>query len=311
MSEMDAENSKPLDTTFDLKELFDIFWKNKIKIISSSIILSFLITLGSYFFPNQYTSSAILAPSKGTSDLSQLAGQYSGIANLVGLELGGSDIDDVFQGMEIIKSLDFFEKIISKNDLFFKLFAVNGWNSKDNSLKVNRDFYIPESNKWVYSGNFSFEGKPSLQSSHRKFMKKFSISRDKVTGIIYIFFEHYSPYVAKELLENVIYEINEYKRVIDREAAEKTIEFLEKELEKTKILNVKIGINSLIQRKIEEIALTNVSPEYFLKVISKPRVPELKSMPKRGIILTVSLIISFIASYLVFFFIPLFKKIRG
>ena len=273
--------------------------------------MSFLITLGSYFFPNQYTSSAILAPSKGTSDLSQLAGQYSGIANLVGLELGSSDIDDVFQGMEIIKSLDFFEKIISKNDLFFKLFAVNGWNSKDNSLKVNRDFYIPESNKWVYSGNFSFEGKPSLQSSHRKFMKKFSISRDKVTGIIYIFFEHYSPYVAKELLENVIYEINEYKRVIDREAAEKTIEFLEKELEKTKILNVKIGINSLIQRKIEEIALTNVSPEYFLKVISKPRVPELKSMPKRGIILTVSLIISFIASYLVFFFIPLFKKIRG
>ena len=119
-----------------------------------------------------------------------------------------------------------------------------------------------------------------MQSAHRKFMKKFSISRDKVTGIIYIYFEHYSPYVAKELLDTVIFEINEYKRILDRTTAEKTIEFLEKELEKTKFLNVKVGINGVIQRKIEEKALTNVSPEYFLKVISKPKIPELQSKPK-------------------------------
>jgi len=311
MENLNKEALNPIENTFDLKEIFDIFWKHKITILSLTFFISFLITLGSYLFPNQYTSSTILAPASGQSDLSQITGQYSGIANLVGMDLGGSDIDDIFQGIEIIKSLDFFENLIKKNDLFYKLFAVSGWNSSDNTLKVDKKLYDAKTNTWIYSGNFSVNGKPSLQSSHRKFMKKFSISRDKVTGIIYVFFQHHSPFVAKELLETVIYEINEYKRVRDKEEAQKTLEFLEKELKKTKILNVKLGINNLIQTKIEEIALTNVSREYFLKVISKPRAPELKSSPKRGIILVTSLIANFILIYLSFYIFSYIKKIRG
>ena len=305
-----VKTEKDSEIYFDLKELFSIFWKNRVIISSMTILLSIFVTLISYFFPNQYTSSAILDPSKGTSDLAQIAGQYSGIANLVGLDFGGSESDEVFQGIEIMKSLDFFEKIVNKNNLFYKLFASNGWNSKENSLKINKDFFSVQNNRWVYNGAFSKDGKPSMQSAHRKFMKKFSISRDKVTGIIYIYFEHYSPYVAKELLDTVIFEINEYKRILDRTTAEKTIEFLEKELEKTKFLNVKVGINGVIQRKIEEKALTNVSPEYFLKVISKPKIPELQSKPKRSVIFVISLIVNFLILYLIFFIMPLANKLK-
>ena len=136
-----VKTEKDSEIYFDLKELFSIFWKNRIIISSMTILLSILITFISYFFPNQYTSSAILAPSKGTSDLAQIAGQYSGIANLVGLDFGGSENDEVFQGIEIMKSLDFFEKIVNKNDLFYKLFASNGWNSKENSLKINKKIF--------------------------------------------------------------------------------------------------------------------------------------------------------------------------
>ena len=121
---------------------------------------------------------------------------------------------------------------------------------------------------------------------------------------------NYSPYVAKELLDTVIFEINEYKRILDRTTAEKTIEFLEKELEKTKFLNVKVGINGVIQRKIEEKALTKVSPEYFLKVISKPQIPDLQSKPKRAVIFIVSLIANFVILYLIFFIMPLANKLK-
>ena len=245
-----VKTEKDSEIYFDLKELFSIFWKNRIIISSMTILLSILITFISYFSKSIHEQCYLALP--GTSDLAQIAGQYSGIANLVGLDLGGSESDEVFQGIEIMKSLDFFEKIVNKNDLFYKLFASNGWNSKENSLKINKNFFSIQNNSWVYNGAFSKDGKPSMQSAHRKFMKKFSISRDKVTGIIYIYFEHYSPYVAKELLDTVIFEINEYKRILDRTTAEKTIEFLEKELEKTKFLNVKVGINGVIQRKMKK-----------------------------------------------------------
>tara|TARA_B100000212_G_scaffold341090_1_gene323277 strand:+ start:64 stop:1023 length:960 start_codon:yes stop_codon:yes gene_type:complete len=270
----------------DISKLVSVLLKNKKKFFLITSLVFSISVIGSLFLPNKYTSTVILAPSEDSSNLSNLAKQYSGIASMAGLSLpSAGEADKVAMGVETIKSLNFFEQWVNNNDLLFLLMAPKGWDRNTDTLIIDRDIYDTDKQIWVSDIKFSIAGKPTIQTAHRQFLKEnFAISRDSKTGFVTISITHFSPFVAKKLLDLLIFEVNEISRNDDMEKAKRSIEFLEKEITGTQLAEIRSGLNELIQNQIETIMIANASPEYLLKILSAPIAPEKKSTPRRSII---------------------------
>ena len=103
---------------------------------------------------------------------------------------------------------------------------------------------------------------------------------------------HYSPYVAKDLLDLIILEINQMTQNEDIASSQNSIKFLEAEYQKIKVSDVRSGINNLIEKQLETIAVANSSPEYLFKILSPPNAPEIKSLPDRKFIVILSFLFS-------------------
>ena len=165
---------------------------------------------------------------------------------------------------------------------------------------IDPEIYDTKENKWISEDRFAKNGKPSIQKAHRDFLYNLSIDVDKQTKFVYISFAHFSPNVAKKVLDSILFEINEISRTEDIAMSEESIKYLQKERAGTQFTQVKSGINSIIQNRIETIALAKASQEYLVKVLSEPYVPELKSLPDRKTIVILSFIFSFILSSIFF-----------
>ena len=290
-------NNKDFDI-FDIREIFEILFSAKIKIILITSIVSIVTVVAALLIPNIYKSEVILAPTSASSNLTKLASQYSGLASMAGISLPTSgDVDKVDSGIQVLKSFNFFEDFANKNNLIYLLMAPNGWDRKSNEILINKKVYDTISDKWVSKIPYSINGKPSMQTVHRTFHKNsFIITKDKKTGFVSMSMEHYSPFIAKEILELIIIEINEITRNQDMLQAERSIQYLEEQILGTQLADVRTGLNELVQNQVETIMLAKATPEYLFKTLSPPIAPEKKSEPRRSIICIAGFFLGFIFS---------------
>mgnify|MGYP001236666139 CR=1 FL=1 len=282
------DNDKSLysEPVIDFVELSSILWKKKISIILLTSIFAISSIFYSLSLPNIYKSTAVLAPTSNTDgNLSSIANQYSNIASIAGIQLPSSaEADKVSMGLEIMKSFSFFETFVNKYDLLFKLQALKGWDQNNNKLIVDPKVFEESKNKWVSRHEFSINGVPTMQKAHRDFLKTFTLQVDNKTGFVTMTISHYSPFVAKELLDLLILEINEISKTEDIKIAEDSIKFLNEAATNTQLNDIRQGVNNVIIKQIETITFANSSPQYLLKNLSPPIAPEVKSSPRRSII---------------------------
>ena len=282
-----------------LSDLFSAVWRKKFFIIIITFIFGISAVFYSLSLENKYTSQATLVPTAGSNTMMSLANQYSGLASLAGVSMPVSnEIDETALSIEIIESYDFFVNLVSKYDLLAQLVAVKSWDQENNLLFFHEDEF--KNGKWVSEKPFSIDGVPSFQLSHKTFLSSLNIERDLKTNFITIAFEHVSPHVAKEFLEKIIIEVNEINRKYDIDAADRSINFLKKEIQGTQLSEIKIGLNSLVQKQIETKMLANVTQEYAFRIASAPIAPEIKSGPSRSII---CIMMSFLGAILSIFYV--------
>ena len=132
------------DDEIDLSELWHAIWQGKWLIMGITAIFSIAAVLYALSLPNEYKSTAILAPasSSSTSSLSKLAGQFGGLASLAGINLGGSNGDDKTAiAMELMKTWGFQEEFIQTNHIEVEVFVAKGWNRATNKLIIDPDIY--------------------------------------------------------------------------------------------------------------------------------------------------------------------------
>lgn len=292
------ENNSFNNDEINFIEIYKILSSNKIKLSILSFIMTISLVLVSFSIPNIYKSNAVLVPmAESSNNLSKIANSFSGIASFAGISLPqAGEVDEVAASIEMMKSLNFFEDFIKEHDLFFTLEAYKGWDRKKNILIIDKKKYDTGSKSWVSNQKYAKNGKPSIQTAHRNFLKNFSSSIDKKSGLITLSFQHYSPYVAKDILEKLIQQINFIKKEQDIKFAERSVAFLETEASKSNIKEVREVIYLLAQKQIETIVLANAAPEYLLKQLSKPVAPELKHSPNRILMLILGFIFSIILS---------------
>lgn len=283
MSNHTGHRKEDLDE-IDLKDLLENIWSKKFFIASvtsifavSSIIVSLMIT------PEYRSSASLVAATK--TDVSNISSnalaQLGGIASSFGIDVGGGAADESQIAYDIMQSWGFIEEFINKNNLAPYISAVKGWDSSDDKLIFDRSAYNPEKAEWVSS-------EPSSYQLFLKFNNKIAISQEKLTGIIKIDLNYYSPKLAKEFLELYVKSINDHMRNRKLNEVNKYVEYLENQISKTSISGMREILNRVIEEQIKTKMLAESSPEYAFIIVNKPMIAENRFKPRRSLIVILS-----------------------
>ncbi len=293
----------------DLAELWRAIWAGKWIIVA----ITSLFTIASVFYalslPNIYKSEALLAPAEQQSGgLGSMASQFGGLASLAGVNLGGGKTDKTGLALEIMKSRAFIFKFIEKHDLILPLMGVESWNSLTNELVYDEKVYDVLSQKWVREVNAPLKRKPSLQETYKEFQKIITINQDKKSSMLTVSIEYYSPKLAQQWVNWIVDAINEEMKLRDLHEANNSVNYLNSQLEETKVADFRNILYQLIEEQTKTIMFANVREQYALKTIDPALVPELKSGPKRALISVLGIFVGMVLSTLIVLVTYLIRK---
>ncbi|MDO6548926.1 Wzz/FepE/Etk N-terminal domain-containing protein [Pseudoalteromonas carrageenovora] len=283
----------------DLKELFQFMWVKKFTIAVTTLILVIITVVYAIQLPNIYKAEALLTPAEQqkSGGLASLAGQFGGIASLAGVDLGGgTSSSQTGLAIEVLNSRKFTGEFIERHNILKDLMAVESWNLSNNKVIYDKDIFNPETEEWVRNVEPPFQQKPSLQEAYIKFQEALNVELDSESGMIRISVEHRSPYIAKKWVDWLIKDINQVMRVRDVDEAEKSTVFLNEQLNRTDVSNMKSILYSLLEEQAKTIMFANVRTEYVFKTIDPAVVPEKKFKPSRALICILGAMAGFLIS---------------
>ena len=292
-----------------LRVLIHLLWRFKWVIIGVTFLFFLFAVFYARSLPNIYRSEVLLVPSEENSGggIAQMAGQLGGLASLAGLSLGGGN-DKTVLALEVLKSREFIGNFIRERKILIPLMASKGWHSGHNELVVDSKIYDDKKSEWLLGQNGV--SAPSDQQAYAVFYKLLSVSHDKTSNLVRLAVEHYSPYIAKQWVDWLVMDINQEIRKRDVVEAEKSIEFLKKQMSKTSISEMQSVFYELIEQQTKIVMFAEVRDEYVFKTVDSAIVPEVKTKPKRSVIVVLAAILGAILSVmlvLVYHFVKLEK----
>lgn len=287
----ELQNKQINDDSVDLREIFKVIWLGKWTIIFIVFICTGVSVFYSLSLPNIYKSEATLSPVSESSSM-RVPGQLGGLAALAGVNIGATGPDKTSIAIEVLKSRNFIGAFIEKHDLYATIMAVVEWDSNENKLVFNSEIYDSVDNKWMRKVSYPFQPKPSKMEAYNAFKSMFSVSEDKKSGLLSVSVEHLSPFVAKNILDLLISEINEEMRQRDMSEASHSITYLNQQISQTNLSEARTMLYSLVEEQIKVLMLGNVRSEYVFKTLDPAVVAEAKSKPQRSVIVLLTAILS-------------------
>jgi len=295
---MQEQQFSTRDDEIDLRELIQAIWRGKWIVLAVTLIC----TAGAVFYakslPNVYKTEVTLAPA-GESGGLNIPGQLGGLAALAGVNLGSKGGDKTSLALEILKSREFIGKFIETNDLYVPIMAAKGWDRASDKLTIDSNIYDEQTKQWMRKVEAPFKSKPSNLETYNKFITLFNVSQDKTTGLVQLSVDFYSPILAKVWADELVKSINEEMRRRDLTEAKRSIEYLNSQISKTNLSDIRSMLYSLVEEQTKTEMLAHAREEYVLKTIDPAVVAEQKAGPKRALIVLMASILGLILSTMV------------
>ncbi len=277
---MNSHQPQEREDQIDLLVFVKIIWDRKIIISLLTLVLAISSVLYALSIPNIFESRVVLAPSSSSESTNiNLSGTAGALARVAGIDLGGggsSKGPNLTLAIEKITSRKFATDFVINNSYQPELLASENWNSSENKIIYNKSSYDSLKDELKYN--------PRDIDIYKGYLSGLSIRFDKRTKFTHISFKHFSPYFAKELLDQLVLTINEDIKNTEVEAANESIKFLEDQMTKTNISDIRFIFTKLIEKNIKTILLAEVSPEYVFEILDPAFVPDLRSSPSRGVL---------------------------
>lgn len=279
----EESNSKDISLT----EIFLVFFKRKLFIFIFTSIFSGLIFLYSTTLNDVYISSAVLVESQDRESSADMGGFGALIDFSSSNKLKTEDIS-----RETLRSKDFFRYFVNKRDILPVLLASESYIKDTKSISFNSEVFFE--NKWV-------QGEPNLNDLEiwQLFNSHITFSATNKRNFITMSVEHISPYEAKQWLDWIIIDLNNYISSKKKNNAENFILFLQNRLKLESVPEIKDQIAVMIKKQLNIVMLSQNQDDFLLQIIDSPNLPIKKSYPSRLIILIVSLVSTFIFSLLI------------
>tara|TARA_B100001059_G_C17800263_1_gene565720 strand:+ start:110 stop:958 length:849 start_codon:yes stop_codon:yes gene_type:complete len=275
-----------------IKKYFKAYYKSSLIIIITISTFGFINTL---YLDSVFMSSVTLEPKKSIDSSNQNKSFNSlGASGLASSFFGGIDkSSDVSLALEVLKSRDFFESLLSVDN--FK-------NEINNPIKTN------------YFGTYQFNSSDEMQqfdNMHARFINEhLSFTQQEKTGFVTIRISHYDKIVAKKWLDLVIEKLNKEIKELRLNESKKILNFLQKQISLQSLPEIRSSLAGLITNEIRTIGLSSIDDDFVFKVIDKPRVPDNRSRPSRSINVIVWFLFSIIAALTVTLLQIRFLKIK-
>lgn len=233
-----------------------------------------------------YRSEILLAPSSSketVGGLASLASQFGGAASLAGLTLNSGD-EQGNRSFAVLTSRQFSEMFIERHNLIPILFS-SKWDEDAGS----------------WEPQFS-EDPPGMAEAVQLFDRRVrSVSKDNSTGFVLVVIEWRNPEVAAEWANNLVAMLNNYLRKKDIAEAEKSIEYLKKEFDKTSVKELRLAISSIIEQQIQSAMIANVRDEYAFDILDPAVASELDDpvRPKKLLVIFTGILLGMIMSIVI------------
>ncbi len=278
---MDSNNSLAKyqkDEGIDLIELWNICLEGKWVIIGITAVFS----LGSVIYAlaqtNIFRSEALLAPAEARQTNNPLVSQLGLAAGLglVGINVGSANSSQIKTVIATMKSRSFITQFIGGHEILVPLMAEK-WNEKLNASVIDQSIYDEESGGWL-------KERPTAQLAYETFSSILSISESRDSALVTVAVEWHDPVQAQQWVSWLVDDINVLVKELEMEEATNAIDYLQRQLKSTQLVEMKNAFYQLIEAQIRIIMLADVRSEYVFRTIDPAYVPEEKVRPVRSTI---------------------------
>ena len=273
-------NAAPVSTDdeIDLFELWATLVEQKALILKTTLVCAFLATAAAFYMTPKYEAQVIASfTEQEQGGAGMLAGQFGGLADMAGISLGGSSGKD--SNLAYLKSRGFIESYIGENNLLPKIFY-KSWDEETKSWKKS---------SWKF---WKDDSDPSLWDGYEFFSEKvLSVSMDKKTSIITLTVLWKDREQAVEWANGLMKKANETLRQRTIEETQRSLDYLQQELEKTSVVDVQNTIYRVMETQIKTMMMANTQEQFAFKVIDPASVVDEDAFvkPKRPLMIALGL----------------------
>jgi uncharacterized protein involved in exopolysaccharide biosynthesis len=205
-----------------------------------------------------YQSDVVLVPAESPDaggSLSALAGQLGGIASMVGISAPPSSTKE--QTIAILQSRAFTEAFIESENLMPILF----WKQWDDEAGA----WLPD---WRGRIPTMADGVELFDDMIR------TVSDDTNTNLVTLRIQWHDRELAARWANLLVRRLNEDVRKRDIAEAERSMEYISRELARSDKVELRQGLYGLMQQQLERIMLANVREDYAFKILDPAFVAE-------------------------------------
>ena len=257
------------DSEIDLLELWKTIWQGRWAVISISFSFTIIATIGSLLMPNVYRGDVLLASVSIEDENSSIAskiGGLSGLASLAGISLPNAGNTD--ENLAILTSREFLWRFFEEKNLLPILFE---------------DDWDEDTKQWIEDDP---DEQPSLWHAYRLFIEDevLTVSTDRNTGLISVAVEWTDAALASQWANELVHRLNEYLRAMAISRSTTNLEYLNKELSRSQVAEMRQALFSLIAKEQRAAMLANTQQEFAFRILDPAVEPDENVKPHRVVI---------------------------
>jgi uncharacterized protein involved in exopolysaccharide biosynthesis len=213
---------------------------------------------------NIYRAQALIAPvTQSQGGGGSLANSIGGIAALAGIDIGDTGTRKA-EYLATLTSASLAREFIKDQDMLPLLYPKR-WDAANHAWKNGKPPFMDEAVKKL-SNNVLI------------------ITENHTTSIVTVNGEWYSPELAARWANRIIEMANDRLRLSAQLKANRSIEYLNQELAKTNVEEMRVAIFHLVEDQLKDSMLANVQREYAYQIVDPALPPDVKYAPKRSLI---------------------------
>jgi len=234
-------------------------WKLIVAITTTCTVLAVVYAL---LAQEMFKAEILLAPvQEGEAGIASSLSKFGGLAAMAGKSIPSNS--NVARVLATMQSREFLWEYIVRNKLLPFLFE-NLWDE--------------EKKTWILDPD---EKEPSHNDACSAFLDLITIDEDKESGLITFSILWSDPEIAAQWANDLVRQLNEQLRKRAIQDSKKRIGYLEKELAKTTVKDMREVVYNLLESEKQKAMLANVNEDFALEVIDPAVAPEVREKPKR------------------------------
>ena len=288
-----VESGPPSDEDeIDLLELIRTLLQAWKTIVGITILCTGFAVAYALYAPEVFKAETLLAPAQEEkSGTSSALSQFGGLAAMEGIYIPNDS--NVEQVVATLNSRKFLRTYIKQNKLIPVLFD-EIWDAD------NQVWNVP-----------SVEDEPTEQKAIESFKAYLSVDEDKKSGLITLSISWKDPQVAAQWANDLVKQLNEQLREQAIADSKKRVGYLEQELAKTTLQDMRAVLYNLLESEKQKAMLANVNEDFALEVIDPAFPPETREKPKRELIVALGGVCGGFLGIFAVFFAQFIQKLKS